>query len=41
MGNVGLKFQVLVKTEVPSVQVADVDCDDQDEFDLLAPSKAS
>ena len=35
MGEVGLRFQILVKTKVPTVQVADIERTAQDEDDFL------
>ena len=35
LGEVGLKFQVITKTKVPAIQIADVHRDDQDEDDFL------
>jgi CRISPR/Cas system-associated exonuclease Cas4 (RecB family) len=35
MGEVGLKFQIITKTKVPAIQIADVHRDHQDEDDLL------
>jgi putative RecB family exonuclease len=34
MGEVGLRFQVVTKTKVPAVQIADITRDDQDEEDF-------
>lgn len=35
LGEVGLRFQVLVKTKIPVVQVADVERDEEDELDFV------
>lgn len=35
LGEVGLKFQVITKTKVPAIQIADVHRDEQDEDDFL------
>lgn len=35
LGEVGLRFQVLTKTKIPAVQIADVHRDDQDEADFV------
>jgi len=35
MGEVGLKFQVITKTKVPVIQIADIHRDDRDEDDFL------
>jgi hypothetical protein len=35
LGEVGLRFQVLTKTKVPAIQVADIDRDHRDEEDFL------
>ncbi len=35
LGEVGLKFQVITKTKIPAIQIADVHRDDQDEDDFL------
>jgi hypothetical protein len=35
LGDVGLRYQVLTKTKVPAIQLADVSRDEQDEFDFL------
>jgi CRISPR/Cas system-associated exonuclease Cas4 (RecB family) len=35
LGDVGLRFQVITKTKIPAIQIADVHRDDQDEDDFL------
>ncbi len=35
LGEVGLRYQVITKTKVPAIQIADVHRDDQDEDDFL------
>ena len=35
LGDVGLRFQVVTKTKVPQVQIAEITRDEQDEDDLL------
>lgn len=35
LGDVGLRYQVITKAKVPSVQIADVERDEQDELDFI------
>ncbi len=35
MSDVGLKFQILVKTKIPAIQIADLHRDQQDEEDFV------